>query len=52
MVKGNGKIVNPKGIYFMEHASEERGADAVRLPGLIDLQVNGYRGVDFSGDGL
>ncbi len=52
MVKGNGKIVNPKGIYFMEQASEGRVADAVALPGLIDLQVNGYRGVDFSGDGL
>ncbi len=52
MVKGNGKIVNPKGIYFMEQASEERGADVVRLPGLVDLQVNGYRGVDFSGEDL
>ncbi len=36
----------------MEQAHEDRGADAVALPGLIDLQVNGYRGVDFSGDGL
>jgi N-acetylglucosamine-6-phosphate deacetylase len=36
----------------MEWASEDRSEDAVALPGLIDLQVNGYRGVDFSGDGL
>jgi N-acetylglucosamine-6-phosphate deacetylase len=52
IVNGNWKIVNPKGIYFMEQANDERGADAVRLPGLVDLQVNGYRGVDFSGDDL
>jgi N-acetylglucosamine-6-phosphate deacetylase len=26
-----------------------RAPDAFRLPGLIDLQVNGYKGVDFSG---
>jgi len=36
----------------MEQAKEPRGIDAVALPGLIDLQVNGYRGVDFSGDDL
>ncbi|MCL5280071.1 MAG: amidohydrolase family protein [Planctomycetes bacterium] len=36
----------------MEQTSKGRGADAVALPGLIDLQVNGYRGVDFSGDSL
>jgi len=36
----------------MEQANEERRAGAVALPGLIDLQVNGYRGVDFSGEDL
>jgi len=52
MVMGNGKIVNPKGVYFMEQASAGRGTDPVGLPGLVDLQVNGYRGVDFSGADL
>jgi N-acetylglucosamine-6-phosphate deacetylase len=52
MVKSNRKAVNSKGIYFMEQAREDRGTDAAALPGLIDLQVNGYRGVDFSGEGL
>jgi N-acetylglucosamine-6-phosphate deacetylase len=49
---GNWKLVNPKGIYFMDQANEERGTGAVALPGLIDLQVNGHRGVDFSGADL
>ncbi|MCX5644683.1 MAG: amidohydrolase family protein [Phycisphaerae bacterium] len=32
----------------MEHVGDERGTEQVWLPGLIDLQVNGYHGVDFS----
>jgi N-acetylglucosamine-6-phosphate deacetylase len=28
------------------------GASLLRLPGLVDLQVNGYGGVDFNGPGL
>lgn len=35
-------------------ASEARQpqSEILRLPGLVDLQVNGFRGVDFSGAGL
>jgi N-acetylglucosamine-6-phosphate deacetylase len=32
----------------MEHVGDERGTEQVWLPGLIDLQANGYHGVDFS----
>ncbi len=36
----------------MEQADVEQQTQAAQVPGLIDLQVNGYRGVDFSGDSL
>jgi N-acetylglucosamine-6-phosphate deacetylase len=32
----------------MEHIGDEQGPEELWLPGLIDLQVNGYHGVDFS----
>lgn len=36
----------------MEQACGEERIEFPRIPGLVDLQVNGYRGVDFSGDDL
>jgi N-acetylglucosamine-6-phosphate deacetylase len=36
----------------MEQTHKEGPAGIARIPGLIDLQVNGYKGVDFSGDDL
>ena len=36
----------------MEQTCGGKQVELTRIPGLIDLQVNGYRGVDFSGDNL
>src|SRR5512143_1911214 len=36
----------------MEQTRIGRQTQVAQLPGLIDLQVNGYKGVDFSGDHL
>ncbi len=36
----------------MEQTKVGQQAQVAQLPGLIDLQVNGYQGVDFSGDHL
>lgn len=36
----------------MEQIHDERHIEVARIPGLIDLQVNGYKGVDFSGGDL
>jgi len=36
----------------MEQSGDEVRAKPTEMPGLVDLQVNGYRGVDFSGDDL
>jgi N-acetylglucosamine-6-phosphate deacetylase len=36
----------------MEQTTVGQGTEIAQLPGLIDLQVNGYEGVDFSGDSL
>jgi len=33
-------------------AKTNRRTESTRIPGLVDLQVNGYRGVDFSGANL
>jgi glucosamine-6-phosphate deaminase len=37
---------------FEDAGRSEDSSAFVRLPGLVDLQVNGYRGVDFSGTDL
>jgi N-acetylglucosamine-6-phosphate deacetylase len=36
----------------MEHTSTGQRTEIAQIPGLIDLQVNGYQGVDFSGESL
>lgn len=36
----------------MKQNADKRRANAGRMPGLVDLQVNGYNGVDFSGGDL
>ncbi len=36
----------------MEQTKVGQQAHVAQIPGLIDLQVNGYKGVDFSGDSL
>ena len=36
----------------MEGTAPEPRVERMRLPGLVDLQVNGYKGVDFAGDDL
>jgi len=36
----------------MEQIDVGQRTEIARIPGLIDLQVNGYNGVDFSGEGL
>jgi N-acetylglucosamine-6-phosphate deacetylase len=36
----------------MEQTNAGQRTEIVQIPGLVDLQVNGYRGVDFSGDNL
>jgi len=45
-------MVNQEDIRFMEQACGEKRVEFPRIPGLVDLQVNGYRGVDFSGGDL
>jgi N-acetylglucosamine-6-phosphate deacetylase len=36
----------------MEQTSTGQRTEIAQIPGLVDLQVNGYRGVDFSGESL
>jgi N-acetylglucosamine-6-phosphate deacetylase len=36
----------------MEQTNAGQRTEIVQIPGLVDLQVNGYNGVDFSGDSL
>jgi len=36
----------------MEHSNAGQRTEIVQIPGLVDLQVNGYKGVDFSGADL
>jgi N-acetylglucosamine-6-phosphate deacetylase len=36
----------------MEQTNAGQRTEIVQIPGLVDLQVNGYKGVDFSGDNL
>ncbi len=43
--------MNPKGVRIMESTRDEP-AGMTGIPGLVDLQVNGYQGVDFSGSDL
>ncbi len=49
----NGVIINPEPLFFDEQRSWDVQVDcggALLAPGLIDLQINGAFGVDFTAD--
>ena len=49
----NGKIINPEPLFFEEKIGPDETIDCggvLVAPGLIDLQINGGFGVDFSVD--
>jgi len=46
-LKGSRAAV--KGSLTIMEAKTDRTTESTTIPGLVDLQVNGYRGVDFSG---
>ncbi len=41
-----------KDVYPVEEADHGQQTEVMRIPGLVDLQVNGFHGVDFSGADL
>ena len=51
---GNRKALSmgQKDVHPVEEADHGQRTEVMRIPGLIDLQVNGFNGVDFSGEDL
>ncbi len=41
-----------KDVHPVAETDPERRTEVMKIPGLVDLQVNGFRGVDFAGDTL
>lgn len=54
MITGNRKALSmgQKDVHPVEETNHGQGTEAMRIPGLVDLQVNGFNGVDFSGGDL
>jgi N-acetylglucosamine-6-phosphate deacetylase len=54
MMTANRKALGmgQKNVHPVAEADHGQRTEVMRIPGLVDLQVNGFRGVDFSGDAL